>query len=73
MEERMGIITLPTTTLLLTGILLPEGNNSFFYHCKILGHTVQGCYKLHGYPPGHKLYGGKRMIAASISQEQGVY
>lgn len=27
------------------------------------GHTVQRCYKLHGYPPRHKLYKGKRMAA----------
>ena len=38
----------------------------FCDHCKITGHTVQ---KLHGYPPGHRLYRGKR-VAASITQEQ---
>lgn len=25
-------------------------------HCGLLGHTQQECYKLHGYPPGHKHY-----------------
>ncbi|XP_019171905.1 PREDICTED: uncharacterized protein LOC109167336 [Ipomoea nil] len=25
-------------------------------HCGIPGHTQQSCYKLHGYPPGHKFY-----------------
>lgn len=25
-------------------------------HCGIFGHTHQVCYKLHGYPPGHKFY-----------------
>ncbi|XP_038896588.1 uncharacterized protein LOC120084843 [Benincasa hispida] len=25
-------------------------------HCNIQGHTIDHCYKLHGYPPGHKLY-----------------
>nr|GMD23845.1 Retrovirus-related Pol polyprotein from transposon RE1 [Ipomoea batatas] len=25
-------------------------------HCGILGHTQQVCYKLHGYPPGHKYF-----------------
>ncbi|XP_019189555.1 PREDICTED: uncharacterized protein LOC109183982 [Ipomoea nil] len=25
-------------------------------HCGTLGHTQQVCYKLHGYPPGHKFY-----------------
>ena len=23
-------------------------------HCKMLGHTVDKCYKIHGYPPGYK-------------------
>jgi len=23
-------------------------------HCKMLGHTIDKCYKLHGYPPGYK-------------------
>lgn len=26
----------------------------FCTHCKIPGHTVDKCYKLHGYPPGYK-------------------
>ncbi|CAH9055444.1 unnamed protein product [Cuscuta europaea] len=25
-------------------------------HCGLLGHTQQVCYRLHGYPPGHKFY-----------------
>lgn len=25
-------------------------------HCGRTGHTVQKCYKLHGYPPDHKLH-----------------
>lgn len=25
-------------------------------HCGLAGHIVQKCFKLHGYPPGHKLY-----------------
>jgi len=41
----------------------------FCEHCKITGHTIQKCYKLHGYPPGHRLYRGKR-VAASVTQEQ---
>ena len=23
-------------------------------HCSVVGHTVDKCYKLHGYPPGYK-------------------
>ena len=38
-------------------------------HCKFTGHTIQKCYKLHGYPPGHRLYRGKR-LAASVTQDQ---
>jgi len=37
-------------------------------HCKITGHTVQKCYKLYGYPPGHRLFKGKK-VAASAMQE----
>ena len=34
-------------------------------HCKIPGHSIQRCFKVHGYPPGHKLYNkNKRMVAA---------
>lgn len=25
-------------------------------HCEMIGHVVDQCYKLHGYPPDHKLY-----------------
>jgi len=41
----------------------------FCDHCKIAGHSVQRCYKLHGYPPGHRLYKGKKM-AASVHNDQ---
>ncbi|XP_075511479.1 uncharacterized protein LOC142547201 [Primulina tabacum] len=27
-------------------------------HCNMLGHTKDTCFKLHGYPPGHKFYKG---------------
>lgn len=26
----------------------------FYTHCKNHGHTMEKCYKLHGYPVGHK-------------------
>lgn len=32
-------------------------------HCKMTGHTVNKCYKLHGYPPGHRLYKGRKVAA----------
>jgi len=42
----------------------------FCDHCEMSGHTISKCYKLHGYPPGHKLYKGKKMAgAASLEQD----
>lgn len=38
----------------------PFGNDSkrvstyFLSHCKIVGHSVERCFKLNGYPPGFK-------------------
>ncbi|CAH9072793.1 unnamed protein product [Cuscuta europaea] len=34
----------------------PNSNRSRCTHCGIPGHTQQVCYRLHGYPPGHKYY-----------------
>ncbi|XP_062099685.1 uncharacterized protein LOC133805519 [Humulus lupulus] len=31
----------------------PRKNRSFCTHCNVLGHTIEKCYKLHGYPPGY--------------------
>ena len=28
-------------------------NRPFCTHCNILGHTIEHCYKIHGYPPGY--------------------
>jgi len=33
------------------------------------GHTIQKCYKLHGFPPDHRLHKGRR-VAASVTQDQ---
>nr|GME09251.1 Retrovirus-related Pol polyprotein from transposon TNT 1-94 [Ipomoea batatas] len=43
-------------------------------HCRIPGHTQQFCYKLHGYPPGHKFYkkgnpNSQPMVTPSTSSE----
>ena len=35
-------------------------------HCKIPGHTIDKCYKLHGYPHGFKPRQKKPAIAANI-------
>ena len=42
-----------------------ERRQLFCDHYKVNGHTIQKCYKIHGYPPGHKYYRGKRVAAAT--------
>ena len=32
-------------------------------HCGLLGHTVDKCYKLHGFPPGYKARGKAPAVA----------
>ena len=32
----------------------PKKERPFCTHCNYHGHTVEKCYKLHGYPPGYK-------------------
>uniref|UniRef100_A0A803Q475 Retrotransposon Copia-like N-terminal domain-containing protein n=1 Tax=Cannabis sativa TaxID=3483 RepID=A0A803Q475_CANSA len=32
----------------------PRKNRPFCTHCNIHGHTIEKCYKIHGYPPGFK-------------------
>jgi hypothetical protein len=34
-------------------------------HYGLLGHTVEKCYKLHGYPPGYKFTRGKNISSAN--------
>ena len=41
-------------------------------YCKVAGHTIQKCYKIHGYPPGHKLYKGRKLAAAVHAESTGV-
>jgi hypothetical protein len=39
-------------------------------HCSLLGHTMEKCYKLHGYPPGYKFNKNKpNTISANEVQE----
>lgn len=41
-------------------------------HCDGLGHTVDKCYKLHGYPPSHPKYKSKPIQSkAHANQAQG--
>ena len=37
-------------------------------HCKMAGHSTQRCYKIHGYPPGHKLYKGRKVAATAHNE-----
>ena len=36
-------------------------------HCGKLGHTMDKCYKLHGFPPGFKFKNNKNAIAHQVS------
>uniref|UniRef100_A0A803NFI1 Integrase catalytic domain-containing protein n=1 Tax=Cannabis sativa TaxID=3483 RepID=A0A803NFI1_CANSA len=42
-------------------------NRPFCTHCNILGHTIEKCYKIHGYPPGYNKNKGKE---AAVNQIQ---
>lgn len=39
-------------------------------HCGKLGHTVQKCFKIHGFPPGYKTHGGgyKNQSTSKVQQ-----
>ena len=37
-------------------------------HCGITGHTIDKCYKIHGYPPGYKFKGKNTSIPHSANQ-----
>ena len=36
-------------------------------HCGFIGHTVDKCYKIHGYPPGYKTKGKGGPMANQVS------
>lgn len=36
-------------------------------HCHITGHIAEKCYKLHGYPPGHKLHPANKNFTANAT------
>ena len=50
-----------------------KGNNKkerpLYKHCNMLGHTIDKCYKLHGYPPEYKLKG--KSNANQVFYDQG--
>jgi hypothetical protein len=69
-------IALFTKTLSLTRF---TGNKSLYIrkdqpicsHCGISGHTVEKCYRIHGFPPGYKFNRGKN-ASPSVNQVSGL-
>ena len=46
----------------------PKKERPLCTHCNMLGHTVDKCYKLHGYPPGYKQKGKFNVNQVSFPQ-----
>lgn len=44
-----------------------RGSNWFCDHCKVPGHGIERCYKLHGYPPNSNW--GKRSANLVMNDE----
>ncbi|XP_013632827.1 PREDICTED: uncharacterized protein LOC106338383 [Brassica oleracea var. oleracea] len=42
-------------------------------HCGLAGHIVQKCFKLHGYPPGHRYHNATSQWASSQASQTGSY
>ena len=42
--------------------------NYFYTHCKISGHSVERCFKIHGYTPNFKFKDKKVTVAATLNQ-----
>ena len=69
-----------STALVITNYKPYGGNKNFgkkerpvCSHCGITGHTVENCYKIHGYPPGYKPRGraAANQVTASGMGHQG--
>uniref|UniRef100_A0A2N9EJE2 CCHC-type domain-containing protein n=1 Tax=Fagus sylvatica TaxID=28930 RepID=A0A2N9EJE2_FAGSY len=69
-----------STALAVTNYKPYGGNKNFgkkerpiCSHCGITGHTVEKCYKIHGYPPGYKPRGraAANQVTASGMGHQG--
>ena len=51
----------------------PTSRRPLFYdHCKMSGHTIHKCYKIHGHPPSHRLYQSKRVVAFVPEEQDGM-
>ena len=49
----------------------PKKERPLCTHCNLLGHTMDKCYKLHGYPPGYKHKAKPNSNANQVSYPQG--
>lgn len=47
-----------------------EKRTYFCDHYKTTGHSTQRRFKLHGYPPGHKFYKGRRIVAIAQTKSE---
>lgn len=53
-----------------TGNPVKKPNSQYFCtHCKILGHCLERCFKINGYPPGFKDFKDKRIAAVSYQSQ----
>lgn len=46
---------------------MKKGSNHFCTHCQISGHSVESCFKIHGYPPNFKGFKDKKMVVSVTS------
>jgi hypothetical protein len=45
-------------------------NSYFCEHCKIYGHSIERCFKIHGYPNYTKSLPNKKFVANSVNFEE---
>ncbi|KAG6718014.1 hypothetical protein I3842_04G129500 [Carya illinoinensis] len=50
----------------------PSTRRPFCSHCSIPGHTVEKCFKLHGYPPGYRSKGKSSNYASTSNSHPSV-
>ncbi|XP_062088793.1 uncharacterized protein LOC133795356 [Humulus lupulus] len=51
----------------------PRRNRPFCTHCNTLGHTIEKCYKLHGYPPGYKQKSSKEASTNQFNASEDIH
>ncbi|XP_050242506.1 uncharacterized protein LOC126691517 [Quercus robur] len=45
----------------------PKKDRLVYTYCGLIGHIVDKCYKLHGYPPSYKPKGGNKAMADQVA------